>query len=308
MSGYHIRSMQPGDRDEIARLIFHSLNAYYESIGRGKLLSGDPLSAGVFFDVYWKTDPNEGLVAVDDESEQIIGSCFVHPRETHISLGIMNVHHDHFGRGVARALLTAITDRGTAESKSVRLVSSCLNLDSYSLYTRGGFVPFNTFQDVMVPVPEEGLAHSAPEGITVRNATLDDVDAMVAVEMAVSGISRRSDYEYFIRNEEGFWHTSVIEGENGLDGFLVSCGSPSFNMLGPGVSREESQAAALIHAELNQHKGRSPILVAPVKCGELVAQLYRWGGRNTEMHVAQSFGPASEAKGVVMPTFLPETG
>ena len=308
MSGFQIRNMQPGDRDEIARLIFHSLNAYYESIGRGKLLSGDPLSAGVFFDVYWQTDPGEGIVAIDDATNQIIGSCFVHPRETHISLGIMNVHQEHFGRGVARALLTAITDRGTAEHKSVRLVSSCLNLDSYSLYTRGGFVPFNTFQDMMIQVPEDGLAHPAPEGVIVRDATAADVDAMVAIEMAVSGIARRADYEYFIRNEEGFWHTSVIEGNGELDGFLVSCGSASFNMLGPGVAREESQAAALIHAELNQHRGRSPIFLVPVKCGKLVAQMYQWGARNTEMHVAQSFGPADEANGVVMPTFLPETG
>lgn len=308
MSGFHIRNMKPGDREEIARLIHHSLNAYYESIGRGKLLSGDPLSAAVFFDVYWKIDPDEGIVAVDDETKQIIGSCFVHPRETHISLGIMNAHHEHFGRGVARSLLTAITDRGKAEDKPVRLVSSCLNLDSYSLYTRGGFVPFNTFQDLMVKVPEHGLEHPAPEGITVREATLDDVGAMVTIEMVVSGISRRSDYEYFIRNEEGFWHTSVIAGKNGLEGFLVSCGSPSFNMLGPGVAREERQAAALIHAELNQHPGRSPIVLAPVNCGALVKQIYDWGGRNTEMHVAQSFGPASAAKGVVMPTFLPETG
>ena len=79
-------------------------------------------------------------------------------------------------------------------------------------------------------------------------------------------------------------------------------------MLGPGVTREESQAVALIHTELNQHKGRSPILLVPVNCGELVAQLYQWGGRNTEMHGAQSFGPATDANGVVMPTFLPETG
>jgi len=308
MSGFHIRNMEPGDREEIARLIYHSLNAYYESIGRGKLMSGDPLDSAVFFDVYWKTDEGEGIVAVDDESKQIIGSCFVHPRETHISLGIMNAHHDHFGRGVARALLSAITGRGKEEGKPVRLVSSCFNLDSYSLYTRGGFVPFNTFQDMMVPVPDGGLDFTVPEGITVREATLADVDTMTTIEMVVSGISRRSDYEYFIRNEEGFWHTSVVEGKHGLEGFLVSCGSSAFNMLGPGVAREEMQAAALIHAELNRHKGRSPILLVPVDCGGLVKQLYDWGARNTEMHVAQSFGPASRANGVVMPTFLPETG
>ena len=40
--------MQPADRDEIARLIFYSVNSYYESIGRGQLLEGDPLSTGSF--------------------------------------------------------------------------------------------------------------------------------------------------------------------------------------------------------------------------------------------------------------------
>ncbi|MBG88759.1 MAG: GNAT family N-acetyltransferase [Verrucomicrobiales bacterium] len=308
MPNFHIRKMELGDRQEISHLIHHSLNAYYDSIGRGRPMPGDPIGRAIFFDVYWKTDPAEGIVATDDDSGAIIGSCFVHPRETHISLGIMNVHHEHFGRGVARSLLAAVTDLGKAEGKSVRLVSSCFNLDSYSLYTRGGFVPFNTFQDMMVSVPEGGLDHPAPEGVTVREATPDDVKAMGELEMQVSGISRLADYQYFIRNEEGFWHVSVIEGKEGLDGFLVSCGSPDFNMLGPGVAREETHAAALIHAELNQNRGRSPIFLVPVNSGDLVAQLYAWGARNTEMHVAQSFGPARETRGVVMPTFLPETG
>ncbi len=311
MPTHHIRIMRPEDRAEIARLIFHSLNAYYDSIGRGELLKGDPLTAAVFFDVYQKLDPDEGIVAVDDDSGRIIGSCFVHPRETHISLGIMNVHHDHFGRKIAKKLLNAITDRGKSEGKPVRLVSSCFNLDSYSLYTRAGFVPFTTFQDMMVEVPEGGLAHRAPEGFFPRKATPDDADAMAVIERKLTGISRRQDYDYFIRNEEAFWSVSVIEsegGDGGLEGYLVSCGSEDFNMLGPGVARTEAQAAALIHAELNVQKGRCPVLLVPVTCGDLVAQLYQWGARNCEMHVAQSFGPAEELKGVVMPTFLPETG
>ena len=139
---FELRSMNAADREEVARLIFHSTNRYYQSIGRDAIFTGDELDTGVMIDVYDQLDPGQAIVAVDDSSQQVIGSCFVHPRETHVSLGIMNSHPDHFGRGVARALLAHIIGLAQEQDKPVRLVSSCLNLDSYSLYTRAGFVPF----------------------------------------------------------------------------------------------------------------------------------------------------------------------
>lgn len=83
--GYAIRRMEPGDRDAIAAVIYRSLNSYYVSIGRGEIMTGGEETAAIFFDVYEKIDPAEGIVAVDDDSGAIIGSCFVHPRETHFS-------------------------------------------------------------------------------------------------------------------------------------------------------------------------------------------------------------------------------
>ena len=307
-AGFHLRHMRPDDRDEVSRLVFHSTNSYYVSIGREPIFKGDELSASDMFDVYERIDPGEGLVAVDNETQQIIGSCFVHPRETHVSLGIMNSHHEHFGRGVARAILARISDDAGRAGKPVRLVSSCFNLDSYSLYTRAGFVPFCTFQDMFVEVPDRGLPHGPPNNLTVRDATLDDVGELAALERQVSGISRKDDYVYFIANEDTLWHISVVESAGGIDGYLVSCGSAAFNMLGPGVARTEQQAAALIYDQLNRHCGRTPVLLAPVTAGRLVKQLYDWGARNCEMHVAQSLGPTQHPAGVVMPTFLPESG
>ncbi|HID21650.1 MAG TPA: hypothetical protein EYP14_04530 [Planctomycetaceae bacterium] len=132
---------------------------------------------------------------------------------------------------------------------------------------------------------------------------------MAAIEKEVSGITRVNDYRYFIRNEEGFWHVSVVDAaDGGLEGFLVSCGSQACNMLGPGVARTEDQAAALMHAELNRHRGRMPVFLVPVMCKHLVQRLYSWGARNCEMHLAQVYGEAQLPRGVVMPTFLPETG
>ena len=305
---FHLRPMQPDDREEVTRLIYHSTNRYYLSIGREEIFKGDELSPVDMFDVYAKMDPGEGIVAVDDGTSEIIGSCFVHPRETHISLGIMNAHPDHFGRGVARTILAEIVRRGEEAAKPVRLVSSCFNLDSYSLYTRAGFVPFATFQDLYLEVPEEGLSDPAPNSISVREATRADAEAVAALEREVAGISRTKDYQYFVDNPDGFWRMSVAETGQKVAGYLVSCGSEGFNMIGPGVAVDQDTAAALFYDQLNRQRGRTPIMLAPVECAELVQQLYRWGARNCEMHVAQSYGPAQRPRGVILPTFLPETG
>lgn len=300
--------MSSGDREEVTRLIFHSTNKYYEAIGRQAIFKGHELTPIDMFDVYERVDPGEGIVAIDEQSGQIIGSCFVHPRETHFSLGIMNAHADHFGRGVARTMLAEIVNRAQAVNKPVRLVSSCFNLDSYSLYTRAGFVPFATFQDMFIEVPGDGLAHPRPNGTSVRPASLDDVNAMAELERKIAGISRVDDYRYFIRNNDNLWRVSIAESSEGMTGFLISCGSSALNMIGPGVALTQDQAAALFYEQLNQQCGRCPVLLVPVSCGSLVKQLYAWGARNCEMHVAQSHGPAQLPAGVIMPTFLPETG
>ena len=78
-------------------------------------------------------------------------------------------------------------------------------------------------------------------------------------------------------------------------------------MLGPGVARREEQAAALILRELNQYRGRQPLFLVPADCGHLVRLLYGWGARNCELHVSQVRGESVPARGVIMPTFLPES-
>ena len=55
-------------------------------------------------------------------SGKIAGSCFYHPRKTHMSLGIMNVSPDFFGQGIARSLLTKIIQMADDQSLPVRLV------------------------------------------------------------------------------------------------------------------------------------------------------------------------------------------
>lgn len=302
-----LRQMTDADWSAVADLICVSTNYWYQ-VNRGfPIFANGPESVRLFCEVYEKLDAGCCILAEDEATGMLMGSCFYHPRSTHVSLGIMNVHPNYFGKGVARSLLTFITDFADRENKPVRLVSSAMNLDSFSLYTRAGFVPRQAFQDMMVSVPEEGLDFDIAGKDCVREATLDDVPDIVNLEKAVSGIDRTKDFEYFVKNEAGIWHTSVYEGDAGIEGVLVSVAHPGSNMLGPGIMRSEAQVLPLILAEFNANKGRSPVFLVPVD-SPVVQDLYGWGARNCEIHFAQVRGSFQDFDGVVMPTFMPETG
>ena len=308
MSDYTLRNTAPSDRLEVADLIYLSTNHWYQVHGRPAVFTGGPAVAAVYFDVYEALDPGCGVVAVHNETGRIIGSCFYHPRETHVSLGIMNSHPSHAGTGVARALLARIIDFAEGRRQPLRLVFSAMNLDSFSLYTRAGFVPRGAYQDMLLAVPPKGLRIKALLRQWVRPARISDVAAMGELEMEVAGIRREKDYRRFIQNPDGFWHVSVMEArDGGLQGFCASCSHPGCNMIGPCVARGAKQAAALVAAELDRHRGRTPVFLVPVDCPELVWAAYRWGARNCEIHFSQVRGPAQPIRGVLMPTFLPET-
>jgi GNAT superfamily N-acetyltransferase len=307
-SHMRLRAMQPGDWSEVADLICVSTNYWYQASGKPPIFRGGPAATRLFCEVYEALDPGCCIVIEDTRTGRLAGSCFYHPRPTHVSLGIMNVHPNYFGQHIAARLLRFITDRADSRQLPVRLVSSAMNLDSFSLYTRAGFVPRTAFQDMFLP-PGKSIPLDVPGSDRVRPARPEDVPAMVALEMEIAHIQREQDYRFFIENAKGIWHTLVIEGDAGhIDGFLGSVAHPGSNMLGPGVMRTPADAAALIAAQLNHHRGRQPVFLVPVDCTELVRQLYAWGARNCELHFCQVRGSWSPFTGVVMPTFMPETG
>lgn len=304
-----LRPMRQDDRDAVSRLIFDSTNYYYTArLGAGPIFTAGPESTRLFCDTYEALDPGCCVIA-QEPTGRVIGSCFYHLRDTHVSVGIMNIHPEVFGRGVARQMLDFITDFADRVGKPVRLVSSAMNLDSFSLYTRSGFVPRAAYQDMLIAVPESGFSPSPAGRERVRDARMEDAAFMVDLEMEISHIARRKDFDYFVRNEQGIWHVSVLEDASGaLEGFLVSVKHAASTMLGPGAARTEGAALALIAAELDHHRGGRPVLLVPVDCHHMVSTLYQWGARNCEIHFAQVRGTFHGFHGISMPTFMPETG
>ncbi len=305
----HLRPMTDHDRREVADLIYASINVWYQKHGRTRAFAGGPEVAEIYYDVYNALSPGCAVVA-ESPRGRIMGSCFYHPRKHHVALGIMNVHPNYFGAGVARALLKHIIDYTDRHGyKSLRLTSSALNIDSFSLYNRAGFVPRAVFQDMCLAAPANGLEYNVPGADDVRDGTPEDVSAMAELEWHVSGITREEDYRYCVANQLGFWHVGVLpSATGGLDGFIISSEHPGVNMVGPCVARTDEAAAALLYTELDRHRGRSPIFLVPADRQALVHKVYSWGGRNTEIHLCQIRGEFQPFRGISMPTFLPETG
>ena len=176
MTEPHIRKMEPEDRHEVAELIYVSINHWYAIHGRPTAFRGGPRVTEVFYQVYESLDPGCGIVAANGETGRLMGSCFYHPRPHHVSLGIMNVHPNYFGCGAGRRLLQTIIDFARTERKPLRLTQSALNLDSFSLYNKAGFVPRYAYQDMFLQVPENGLNVRAEGVDRVRDATRDDTE------------------------------------------------------------------------------------------------------------------------------------
>ena len=205
-----------------------------------------------------------------------MGSCFYRARETHVSLGIMNVHPIYFGRGVGRKLLGFITDFADRQGL-LRLISSAMNLNSFSLYTRTGFVPCSSYQDMIPSVPEERARQRRARSRRVRVATRRR-RAIAALELELPGISRAKDYRHFIENQNDLWHLSVIESPAGeLDGYLASIGHPSFTMLGARNARTDADGLALLAAELDGYRGRTALYLVPVDRGGDDSRVVRVG-------------------------------
>lgn len=304
-----LRRMEKKDWMEVAELIYDSTNAWYMKYRGFNIYTAPKESALLFCRTYEALDPGWTVVAEDTSNGRIAGSCFIHPRPTHISLGIMNSHPDYFGQGVAAKMLKYITDIADAEGKPVRLVSSSMSLESFSLYSRAGFVPRLFFQDMTLKVPDEGIPYETPAGCTIRDATQEDVPQIVALEKELYGVEREKDFRYFIDNPDGAWHMSVLLAPSSkIDGYLASIADPGSTMIGPGIMRTEEQTIALICAELNHHRGRQQTWLIPAKCQKVVQAMYKLGAKNCELHFAQMRGGEwVEPQGVVMPTFMPET-
>ena len=307
-----LRPLLNEDIPEHADLLYSSFNTWYWKHGWGKDYFGcSPQDTSIFYEIYNDLSPGCSIAAFDNKTGRMMGSCFYHPREQHVSLGIMSVHPNYGGRGVGRQLVNHILDYTKDNNyKSCRLVSSAINMDSFSLYNRAGFIPRVTYHDMVINVPKEGLGDVCVKGEEkVREAKISDIEGMGDLEMEISGIRREIDYRYSIENPRGVLHSTIYENDQGaIEGFMISVKHPALNMLGPCIARTEEIAIALIRKEIERFKGTWVLFSIPMDKRKMVEQMYSWEAINVETHLKEVWGYFPGFNGISMPSFLPETG
>jgi GNAT superfamily N-acetyltransferase len=307
-----LRPLNNSNIEEHANLLYDAFNSWYWKHGWGKDYFGcRPDEVSIFYQIYNDLTPSCSIAAFDKTNGQMMGACFYHPREHHVSLGIMSVHPDYGGRGVGRRLVNYILDfTKKHDFKSCRLVSSAINMDSFSLYTRAGFIPRAMYHDMVINMSAHGLDAPSVQGEErVRKAVLHDITQMGELEMEVSGIKREIDYRYAIENPRGVLHASVYENDQkNIDGFMISVKHPALNMLGPCVARNEDIAIALIRKEIERFRGTWVLFSIAMENRKMVEQMYAWKALNVETHLKNVWGQFPGFHGISMPSFLPETG
>lgn len=261
-----LRPLRYDDVSGYAEMLYSSFNSWYRKHGLDK----DYFECGlqetrIFYDIYNDLTPGCSVAAFSKDTGEIAGASFYHPREYHVSLGIVSVHPDFWGVGVGSSLVHSIL-KYTKENnyKSCRLMSSAVNIDSFSLYNRAGFIQRVAYQDMVITVPENGITETVKGEELVREAILNDISAVSSLELEVSGISRKMDYRYAIENPRNVLHMTVYENSHkGIDGFMISIKHPALNMLGPCVASSEDVAIALIKKELGRFQGGTCVVRSP---------------------------------------------
>jgi len=308
MKEFEIRPLTAADWTSQADLIYRSLNTWYREHRGFDLVTGPVDSMLLFPKVYESLDPGCCLTAVDPDNGRMAASCFYHPRKTHLSLGMMNVHPDYFGKGAGSAVLRRIIETAQKKGLPVRLVSSAMNLESFALYNRYGFKPFQFFQDMTLPIPSGGFSIDPPQGMTIRDAAEEDIPAAAALEKEMCGIEREEDWRFFRENAHRIWGLSVcVDSEGAVCGACASVCDPGSHMIGPGIARSEVVMGALIQYEANRYPGKTPVVLIPSDAVSLRRTLFALGGRICEMHITQVLGEAQKPAGIVLPSFMPET-
>lgn len=307
-----LRPLEDSDINAYTNLLHSSFNTWYHKHGWGKdYFQCSPAKTSIFYDIYNDLTPGCSIAAFDTTTQKMMGACFYHPREHHVSLGIMSVHPKYGGQGVGSMLVDYIIDYTSKNGyKSCRLVSSAINIDSFSLYNRAGFIPRVTYQDMVLEVPDKGFTHGDVSQISeVRNAEVKDVKAMGDLEMEVSGIKREVDYTYAIENSRGVFQALVYENDQKkIEGFMISVMHPALNMMGPCIARSQNIAIELIKKASKRFKGTSVLLSIPMDKRDMVKHLYSWKAINVETHLKEVWGEFNGFNGISLPSFLPETG
>jgi GNAT superfamily N-acetyltransferase len=289
--------MLPDDIDVVAPVIVRAFNTVNARYGYPSEFP-EPSASALMSRYYVTQDPEGCLVAEWDGS--ICGSVFARRRGHHVSVGPVAVDPGSQGTGVGRRMMEAVFDLHP-DAASFRLTQAAFNKESFSLYSKTGFVaaePSLRLERPAAPVtPEE-------DEPGVRLATADDAPLVADLDRRLMNTERERDLSTLFAMGKVY----VCDDDTGIQGYLATMATPGPVFFGPAVVRSEAQLGALVRAALRAAGGsRTCGLHLPARFAPTIDECYRLGFRLFSLETFMVRGEWRTPDAFFLQPIFPET-
>ncbi len=219
----------------------------------------------------------------------IVGSNFLSHHDAWGGIGPLSVTPRWQGRGVGRALMTAVLAVAEVrEVPQVRLQQDAANMASLALYASLGFVARET--TVVMEVRATGRPSSG-----VRAATGADLEEIARLSQQHLQLSRRQ--EVAAAMDHGFT-VLVQDGPGGLGGYFIA------GRRGHGVATGEATMLTLIHAAACVLAPAPLRFFCPLREASLLCALLATGCQAAKMMTLMTRGPYASPDPIWLPSVL----
>jgi hypothetical protein len=218
---------------------------------------------------YLSQDPKGCIVAEQDGT--ICGSVFSRRRGDRVSIGPVTVDPSSQAIGVGRRMMQAIFDLHP-DAASFRLSQAAFNKESFSLYSKTGFVAAEQLLRLDRPSAPETPEEDEPH---VRVVTAESGSVVVDLDRRLTGVERERELPTLFGMGRVYFHG----GDTDTQGYLVAIPTPGPTLLGPAVAHSEAQLAALLRAALRDIGPRASALHLPARFAPIIDECFRLGFR-----------------------------
>lgn len=287
--GIELRTIEPGDTEEVARIMFEAFGEIHDHHDFPR--DFPTLQAATELTTAFAAHPDIwGIVAVSDGS--IVGSNFLDQRGPVRGVGPITVDPAVQGRRVGRRLMEAVVERG-ADARGVRLLQDAFNTRSLALYASLGFA-------VREPIALIGgqVRNFSPTGLDVRPLGPGDLKECERLHRRVHGFERTRELHDAIGSP-------VLRPVVGVrDGRIVAyAAGVEFAAAAHGVAESEQDMADLILGALDQTEAPASLLL-PTRQDALLRSCLDAGLRVVKPMTYMTIGEHHRPDGAWFPSVL----
>jgi len=262
MSDTTLTTVLPGQAEAVGTLVYEAFKEIAERHNFEPAFS-TPQLAQLFVRLLVQTEGYGSYLLLDDGRP--VACNFGDERDEVVGVGPVAVAVDRQGRGLGRRVMEALLERADRNGfRSVRLLQSAYNAQSFSLYHNLGFDVMDLFANV------RGRPNDGQQPVdSVREYTPADLEACDALHRDVLSVSRRHDIE----SMAGLATPLVVEREGEVAGYLTRFpGEQTF--ITHGVARDEAALRDLIVGAGRSAPGDLHLLISTSH-----AETLRWAMR-----------------------------